>query len=85
MRFYKFEFTLRQPGLFPEPGQEDPIANAGSPQREWYGSEREAVVRRLELFKAGKLLGNKKDHEIWLVDIDTSKPGMLAFLQRECA
>lgn len=82
MRFYKFEFTLRPPGLFPEPGQDGPAY--GGMCTEWFGSEREAVVRRLELFKAGKLLGKKKDHEIWPVDIDTSKFGLLAFLQREC-
>ena len=84
MRFYQFEYTLRPPGLFPEPGQEVQIANPGQPIREWFASERDAVVRRLELFKAGKLLGKKSDHEIWAVDVPTSKPDLLAWLRKEC-
>jgi hypothetical protein len=48
---------------------------------EWFGSEREAVVRRLHLFKGGGLSGKKGDQEIWAIDIPTDKRGLLAWLQ----
>lgn len=51
---------------------------------EWFGSERDAVVRRLELWNAGKLVGKKKDHEIWPVDIPTRKEDLLAWLRVNC-
>ena len=83
MRIYQFEYKLRPPDMFPAPGQML-IINPDYPIREWFASEREAVVRRLELFKAGKLLGKKSDHEIWPVDIPTDKQGLLAWLRQEC-
>ena len=53
------------------------------PHHEWFGSERDAVVRRLDLFKAGKLAGKKTEHFIWPVDIPTRKEDLLAWLRRE--
>lgn len=48
---------------------------------EWFGSEREAVVRRIALFDSGVLKGKKLDHKIWAVDIPTDKRSLLAWLQ----
>jgi hypothetical protein len=77
MRFYQFEYreliTDKVSGVQVE-----------VPHREWFGSEREAVIRRLELFKAGKLAGKKKDNEIWPVDVPTDKQSLLAWLRKEC-
>lgn len=53
------------------------------PITEWFGSERDAVVRRLALFNAGELHGKKKDHEIWPVDVPTRKEDLLAWLNKE--
>ena len=47
---------------------------------EWFGSERDAAIRRLFLFSRGLLLGQKKDHMIWIVDIPTDKKGLLKWL-----
>ncbi len=76
MRFYQFEYRERVV---------DKISGVQVevPHNEWFGSEREAVVRRLSLFKAGKLVGKKKEHPIWPVDIPTDKRGLLAFLRKE--
>lgn len=51
------------------------------PVSEWFGSERDAVVRRLKLFNDGMLEGKKGDHVIWPVDIPTDKQGLLAWLK----
>ena len=79
MRVYQFEFQL---------AAEKTVTTEGSviypTHRQWFGSEREAVTSRLDLFKAGKLVGKKSDHEIWPVDIGTSKPDLLAWLRKEC-
>lgn len=77
MRFYEFNFRTQVVDKLT--GATSQISN-----REWYASERDAVVRRLELFKAGKLAGKKSDHEIWAVDVPTSKPDLLAWLRKEC-
>ena len=47
MRFYELTYQLK---LVDKISGETTISDLN---REWYGSEREAVVRRLELFKAG--------------------------------
>lgn len=47
---------------------------------EWFCSRREAVVRRLELFKAGKLHGRKNDHPIAMVDMPTRKREIVTWL-----
>jgi hypothetical protein len=52
--------------------------------REWFGSERDAVVRRLDLFNKGLLLGKKADHTIDPVDVPTAKADLLVWLNREC-
>jgi hypothetical protein len=75
MRVYQLEYL---PAV--EPGADLNFTRT----REWFGSEREAVVRRLELFKSSKIHGKKKDAEIWPVDIPTDKLGLLAFLRKEC-
>ena len=57
-------------------------------QTEWFTSERAAAVRRLELFKLGKLVGKKRSAEIWGIDIDTRKVGLVDWLniyEREAA
>lgn len=75
MRFYEFTYRLR---IVDRITSEVTISG---PIREWFGSERDAVVRRLELYKAAALPGRKKDHEIWPVDIPTDKKGLLRWLQ----
>lgn len=77
MRFYEFQYKQLVV---------DKITNVSVeiPKREWFGSERDAVVRRLWLFRNGYLPGKKADHEIWPVDIPTSKADLLAWLRREC-
>jgi hypothetical protein len=77
MRFYQFEYKLKVVDKIS--GVVDVV-----PKREWFGSEREAVIRRLELFKSGQLVGKKKDNEIWGIDIPTDKQGLLAWLRSEC-
>jgi hypothetical protein len=61
----------------------DYLDNMHPPIEEWFGAERDAVVRRLELFKAGKLQGKKSDHEIWPVDVPTTKADLLVWLNKE--
>lgn len=78
MRFYQFEYRLQDTDKVTGEVTISPTI------REWFGSEREAVVRRLELFKAGRLAGKKKDNEIWPVDVPTDKQSLLAWLRREC-
>lgn len=51
--------------------------------REWFPSERAAVVRRLGLVTGGKLAGKKTTHEIWPVDIPTNKQDLLSWLNKE--
>lgn len=76
MQFYQLEYT---PKVFDKVlGEEFAL----TPKREWFGSERAAVVRRLELFKAGQLHGKKKDHSIWPIDVPTRKEDMLAWLNQ---
>lgn len=77
MRFYQFEYRLLEV---------DKISGEQTitPKREWYGSEREAVIRRLDLFKKGQLDGKKKDNPIWPIDVPTDKQSLLAWLRREC-
>ena len=52
----------------------------GISSSEWFCSRREAVVRRLELFKAGKLHGRKNDHSIAAVDMPTRKREIVTWL-----
>lgn len=47
---------------------------------EWFTSERAAVVRRLELFDKGQLLGKKRDAEIWGEEIPTKKVELVEWL-----
>ena len=75
MRFYQLEYLPADGALVA--GMEHTWT------REWFSSDREAVVRRLELFKAGQLRGKKNDAQIWPVDIATDKRGLLAFLREE--
>ena len=78
MRFYQFEYRLQETDkVTGEVTVSDTI-------REWFGSERDAVIRRMEFFKAGRLAGKKKDNEIWPVDVPTAKADLLAWLRREC-
>lgn len=78
MRFYQFEYRLQEADkVTGEVTISDTI-------REWFGSEREAVIRRMELFKAGRLAGKKKDNPIWPADVPTDKQSLLAWLRREC-
>jgi hypothetical protein len=80
MRFYQLEY-ISSAGII-VPHHEG--ADMSFPRvREWFASDREAVVRRLELFKAGKLRGKKDDAKIWPFDIPTDKRGLLAFLRAE--
>lgn len=51
---------------------------------EWFASEREAVTRRLTLFKEGKLAGLKKDHTIEMHCIPVRKQELLEWLRSEC-
>lgn len=46
----------------------------------WFGSEREAVVHRLELIKSGKISSSRKDNPIVFHDVPTDKKGLLAWL-----
>lgn len=80
MRFYQLEFTLKVNNLL------DDLLGAAAPdtRREWFGSERDAVVRRLGLFNKGLLLGKKADHTIEAVDVPTVKADLLLWLNREC-
>lgn len=50
---------------------------------EWFTSERGAAIRRLELFKLGKLVGKKRDAKVWGEEIDTRKAGLVAWLNSE--
>lgn len=52
----------------------------GVVKSEWFCSNREAVVRRLELFKANKLYGKKSDHMIHMVEMPTRKKEIVAWL-----
>lgn len=78
MRFYQFEYKLQ------DTDKVTGETTVSETIREWFGSEREAVIRRMEFFKAGRLAGKKKDNPIWPVDIPTDKKGLLAWLRREC-
>lgn len=80
MQFYQFEYYTHEiDKITGNPITELPVAH-----REWFGAERDAVKRRLELWNAGKLTGKKKDHTIWPVDVPTRKEDLLAWLNREC-
>jgi hypothetical protein len=50
---------------------------------EWFTSERKAAVRRLELFRFGKLGGKKREAKIWGVDIPTDHVGLVEWLNDE--
>lgn len=78
MRLYQFDYRTTETDRV---SGEVRVSNV---IREWFPSEREAVVRRLALFKAGKLVGKKKDNPVWPVDIPTDKKGLLAWLRQEC-
>lgn len=80
MRFYQLEYISSAGTIVPHHEGADMVFPG---VREWFASEREAVVRRLELYKAGKLRGKKNDAQIWPVDIPTDKRGLLAFLRAE--
>ena len=75
MRFYQLEYLPADGALVA--GMEHTWT------REWFSSDREAVVRRLELLKMGKLRGKKSDAKIWPFDIPVDKRGLLAFLRAE--
>jgi len=51
----------------------------------WFGSESEAVSRRVELFKSGQLVGRKSDATIEAVDVPTDKAGLLVWLNSNAA
>jgi hypothetical protein len=46
----------------------------------WFGTERDAIVARNEMFKAGKLTGLKRESEIQPIDVPTDKAGLFKFL-----
>ena len=48
---------------------------------EWFGTEREGVVRRGELFKGGKNAGLKREAKIKIVEVPSDKKGLLNFLK----
>jgi hypothetical protein len=50
---------------------------------EWFTSERSAAVRRLELYKMDKLVGKKKDAQIWGVDIPTRKDALIEWMNEQ--
>lgn len=80
MRFYQLEYFAKADQTSgPDGASTTPVT------REWFGAERDAAVRRLELFRAGKLVGKKRDHLVWQVDVPTTKPELLAFLRKEVA
>lgn len=74
MRFYQLEANILT---------KDPQGDTASTVvPEWHGTERQAVVRRNELFKAGKLAGLKRENLVSAIDVPTDKAGLLTFLQR---
>jgi hypothetical protein len=79
MRVYQLTFLTNAAVLAAEMEGTEP-----KPAKEWFPSEREAVVRRLALANNGALAGKKADHEIWPVDIPTDKQGLLNWLNKEC-
>lgn len=70
MRIYRLDYRLNNPTY----GMGHPL------NTEWFTSERAAVVRRLELFDKGQLLGKKKDAEIWPVEIPTRQAELVHWL-----
>lgn len=78
MRIYRLDYKLvNSPAV-----DSNPAVN-GYPNAlhtEWFTSERTAVVRRLELYKGGKLLGKKKDAEVWGVEVPTKKAELVEWL-----
>ena len=80
MRFYQLEYVLKANNEL------DDLLGVAAPtdRREWFPSERDAVVRRLDLFTKGKLIGKKADHPIEAVDVPTVKADLLVWLNREC-
>jgi len=52
-------------------------------QVEWFKSEREAVVRRMELYKLGKLVGKKREAKIWGVEVPTRHIELVAWLNKQ--
>lgn len=84
MRVY--ELTYKTLGQVPPSADASPEAvpmRTAIKVREWFPSEREAVIRRLDLFKRGLMLGKKSDAVIEAVDVPTDKRGLLAFLNEE--
>lgn len=53
------------------------------PHTKWFASERKAAIRRLELFRLGVLVGKKRDAQIWGVEVDTRKEGLVAWLNQD--
>ena len=80
MRFYQLEYISSEGTLVAHHEGADFIFPR---VREWFASDREAVVRRLDLFKNGKIRGKKADAKIWPCDIPVDKRGLLAFLRAE--
>lgn len=76
MQLYQFEYRLKTVSKIS--GEE--IVHPT--KHEWFGSERAATVRRLELYRSGELAGRKKDNPIWPVDVPTRKEDLLAWLNK---
>lgn len=82
MKFYQLTYKrkpkpigfINETAICPD-GQE-----SGSSQAEWFGTERDAVRRRGELYKAGALVGMKREAKIDPVEVPTDKAGLLRFL-----
>jgi len=51
---------------------------------EWFESERLAVIRRLELYKTGQVVGKKSQQFIEAHDVPTNKAGLLEFIRENC-
>ena len=73
MRFYKFCFTSKEVNKVTG----EVTMSVGT---EWFGSERDAVVRRMGMWKSGELAGKKSDHDIEIVEVPTRKEDLLIWL-----
>ena len=78
MKIYRLEYTFATAKSIVTPEGVILVKNV-----EWFGSEREPVIRRLDLFNRKLLLGPKKDHTIWMVEIPTDKKGLIKWLNGE--
>ena len=77
MRLYQIEMRVKDVQL---PSADPNQATTYQVVTEWVGTEREAVVRRSEMFKAGRLVGMKREQLIHLIDVPVDKAGLLGFL-----